>query len=85
VNELPDPVFVCRVMTIALFLYWSVRGWIRMGSFVKRLERIARSAGLVSLDVRRLVKSVAIRATIGDPVNALLLCVIAWLWMTPRL
>ena len=83
-NELPDPVYVCRVTTIALFLYWGVRGWVRMGRFVRRLERIAGSAGFASVDVRRQVKRVALSATVGDPLNVLLLCVVAWLWTAPR-
>jgi hypothetical protein len=77
--ELPDPVLVCRVTTLALFLYWSVRGWVRMGRFVRRLERVVGGMGLRSLNVKRQVRRVAVGATVGDPVNALLLCVVLWL------
>ena len=84
-SELPDPVFVCRVTTISLFLYWSVRGWFRMGHFIRRLKRIASTSGFSSDEVRRQVRRVAFSATVGDPVNALLMCVIAWLWTAPRL
>jgi len=83
-NELPDPVLVCRVSTIALFIYWGVRGWIRMGRFVRRLERLAISTGFVAGEVRRQAKRVALCATVGDPLNAFLLCVVAWLWTAPR-
>jgi hypothetical protein len=31
------------------------------------------------------VKRIAFSATVGDPVNALIMCVIAWLWTAPRL
>jgi hypothetical protein len=84
VSELPDPVLVCRVTTITLFLYWGVRGWLRMGSFIRRLEGIASTAGFSSHDVRRQVRRVALCATVGDPVNALLMCVVVWLWTAPR-
>ena len=83
-NELPDPGLVCRVTTIALFLYWSVRGWIRMGRFVRRLERLGATSGFKPGEVRRQVKRVALCATVGDPLNAFLLCVVAWLWTAPR-
>ena len=83
-NELLDPVYVCRATTIALFLYWGARGWLRMGKFVRRMERIAQSAGFSARDVRREVKRMALSATIGDPLNVLLLCVVAWLWTAPR-
>ena len=77
--ELPDPVLVCRVTTLTLFLYWSVRGWVRMGRLGRRLERIAAGMGLRAVDVRRQVRRVAVGATLGYPVNALLLCVVVWL------
>ena len=84
-SALPDPVFVCRVTTISLFLYWSVRGWLRLSHFIRRLEGIASTSGFSTGDVRRQVRRVAFCATVGDPVNALLMCVIAWLWTAPRL
>jgi hypothetical protein len=83
-RELPDPVFICRVTTMALFVYWSLRGWIRMIRFVRRLERTASASGLKRGEVRRQMKRVAICATIGDPLNALLLCFIVWLWSVPN-
>jgi hypothetical protein len=83
-SELPDPVLICKATTIALFLYWSVRGWVRMIRFVKRLERTASASGLAKGEVRRQVKRVALCATIGDPLNALLLCFIVWLWIAPK-
>ena len=84
-SELPDPVFVCRVTTISLFLYWGVRGWVRMGSFIRRLEGLASTSGFSAYDVRRQVKRVLLKATVGDPLNVLLMCVIVWLWTAPRL
>jgi len=84
VSDLPDPVLVCRVTTITLFLYWSVRGWFRMGHFVRRMEQTASTVGVGPGDVRRYVGRVALRATIADPLNAFLLCVLAWLWTLPR-
>ena len=83
-SGLPDPVLVCRVTTITLFLYWSVRGWVRMGRLVRRLEQTASTAGFGPGDIHRYARRVALRATIADPLNAFLLCVIAWLWTLPR-
>lgn len=84
-SELPDPVLICRATTIALFTYWSARGWVRAIRFVKRLEETASASGLAPGQVRRQVKRVALCATIGDPLNVLLLCFVAWLWWAPKL
>jgi len=84
VSELPDPVYICRVTTIAIFLYWSVRGWLRIGRFMRSLETKAREFGVSAREVRKQVRRVVLCATVGDPTNALLLCVIAWLWTAPR-
>ncbi len=84
-SELPDPVYVCRVTTISLFLYWSLRGWLHLGRFIRGLEARAREFGVAPREVRKQMRRVAVCATVGDPVNALLMCVIAWLWTAPRL
>ena len=83
-SELPDPVYVCRVTTITLFAYWSLRGWLRMGRFIRSFEMKAKEFSVSPREVRRQMRRVALCATIGDPTNALLLCAIAWLWTMPR-
>ena len=84
-SELLDPVLSCRASTIALFTYWSVRGWVRAIRFVKRLEETASASGLAPGQVRQQVKRVALCATIGDALIVLLLWFVAWLWWAPKL
>ncbi len=75
-----DPFDLMRVCTLAIFGFWSVRGYWRTFQLVRRLERVAGIAGMPSRLVRVLVLKYALRVTIFDPVNLALLLAAMTLW-----
>jgi len=75
-----DPYYLMRACTLALFGFWSVRGYRNTFLLIRHLEKVAGVAGMPAKMVRLLVLKYILRVTIFDPINLGLLLIAGMLW-----
>ena len=75
-----DPFYLMRGCTLAIFGFWSVRGYWNTFQLIRRLERIAGVAGMPTNMVRTMIFKYALRVTVFDPINLALLLMAMTLW-----
>jgi hypothetical protein len=71
--DLPSAKDFVRCLALALGLYWSLRGLRRLWVEVQRYDRSAQQHGLRAGLVQRCAWRIALRSTLLDPLNLLLL------------
>lgn len=72
-----------RAVTIVLATFWTLRGAARTIGFARNWERRLYAWGLSRRWLRRQLARVVLRATVFDPVNVALACVLVALWVGP--
>ncbi len=78
--ELIDPYYLMRAMTLAIFGFWSVRGYWRALVLAQRWTAIGVSFGIPAAFIRRRMLIFALRITVLDPVNLALLATAILIW-----
>lgn len=78
--KLPDPYALMRGFTLALFGFWTIRGYWRTLRLLRRWTAIARRFGLSAAFVRGEVARFVLRVTVLDPVNVALLATAVIIW-----
>jgi len=78
--ELVDPFYLMRGCTLAIFGFWTVRGYWNAFRLIRRLERVAGMVGMPKKMMRMVVLKYALNITVFDPINLSLLIVSAVLW-----
>ncbi|MEW6071597.1 MAG: hypothetical protein AB1726_03245 [Planctomycetota bacterium] len=77
---LPEPYSFVRLVTMSLAAIWTVAGLVRLLRFGRRWERRLRAAGFSRRWLGRQILLAAARATVLDPINLALLCLLFALW-----
>lgn len=75
-----DPYSLMRICTLAIFGFWTVRGYRNTYLLIRHLERVAGVAGMPAKMVRMMVFKYTLRVTVYDPVNLALLLIAGLLW-----
>lgn len=78
--ELVSPYYLMRAFTLALFGFWTIRGYWRLLKLLRRWERVAARLGVPRAYVRRQVALFALRITVFDPLNVVLLAIALLIW-----
>lgn len=77
---MPDPYHYVHAMTFGLGTLWTFFGLRRLRRFGDRWARRLEGLGLSRTWLRRRVVSVALRATVLDPINLALLLTLFGTW-----
>jgi hypothetical protein len=75
-----EPYTFMRGVTIALAATWSVMGLVRIVRFAARWKRRLGPLGFGEQDWRRWVAIACLRATVLDPINLALMCLLVAIW-----
>ncbi len=78
--ELPNPYYMMRGLTLAIFGFWSLRGAWRALRLAQRWTAIGVSLGLSARAIRRQMLVFSLRITILDPLNLVLLATALLIW-----
>ncbi len=83
-NDLVDPYVFVRAISVLLAGLWTVMGVLRILRFGRRWERRLGPLGFSKRWLRWQVTLIVARATLFDPVNLGLTCLLLGLWTLPR-
>ena len=78
--QVPEPYSFVRFITVSLATVWTIAGLVRLFRFGRRWEKRLRAVGFSSQWFTRQILLVAARATVLDPVNLALMCLLLGLW-----
>ena len=78
-----EPYTFVRSVTIALGAIWTTTGLLRTLRTARDLKERLRPLSVDDRWWRRQITLVVLRATVLDPLNVALLCLLAWLWSRP--
>ncbi|HED67067.1 MAG TPA: hypothetical protein ENJ09_16105 [Planctomycetes bacterium] len=77
---IPDPYHYVHAMTFGLGTLWTAMGLRRLARFGKRWSARLEGLGLSREWLRRRVISMALRATVLDPINLALMLLLLLTW-----
>jgi hypothetical protein len=78
-----EPYLFIRTVTFALGLTWTVMGLARAVRFAASWKEKLEEFGLDARPWRRWIAVACLRATVLDPINLALMCMLVGLWTLP--